>query len=38
MDYNLQITSPFDFLNLFMKDFDRFSATVANIEFPEGVL
>lgn len=38
MDYNLQVTTPFDYLNLFMSDFDRFGQTVVKFEYPEGEL
>lgn len=36
LDYNLQVTTFFDYLNLFMMDFDRFCNSVAKQEFKEG--
>lgn len=29
LGFSLQVASPFDYLNLFMKDFDRFAVSVA---------
>jgi len=36
INYEIQIVTLFDYLNLFMNDLDRFSETRSKFEFPEG--